>query len=129
MLLYRIQHKQTKKFFAVIRWWDGRISWTETGAFYRQVDTIQKHLEYLMGEYVQREKDKFPKWVGYLHTSLLNKKLRGSHPLRNKAFAIGDRRKYWTRTYRNKLKLYRIVINDVLVKGERFVNVDKFARK
>lgn len=132
MLLYRLQNKQTKKFFAGIRWYDGKITWTTTGAFYRTPDSIHKFLDYLTGEYVQREKDKFPR-----HTPYMNKKAekpnRREGRNKNHYSWPGDPDKgnwrIWSRRHRSRLKLYRVVINDVLVKGERFISAKDFMSK
>ena len=132
MLLYRLQNKQTKKFVAGIRWYDGRISWTTTGAFFRTADSIHKYLDYLIGEYVQREKDRFPRHTPYRHKNAEKPNRREG---RNKnSYAVpGDPDKadwhVWSRRHRSRLKLYRVVINDVLVKGERFITASKFMGK
>lgn len=122
MLLYRLQHKQTKKFFCNIRWFDGRITWNDAGAFFRRPDSIRKHLEYLCSEYVAREKAKFPRYTKYAGSiwQPFSEKWDSRHyEFIKKGF----------KRYKKRLNLYRVVINDIEVKGEKFINADKFIGK
>ena|ERR1700722_7823783 len=122
MLLYRLQDKQTKRFFCGIRWYDGKIVWSDSGQFFKRPDTIRHHLTYLIGEYVAREKDGFLRWAKY----------KGSLHFKYHERWDKDRINYQSkgfRFYRNRLKLYRVIIDDVSVMGQKKVNAKNFMDK
>jgi hypothetical protein len=54
MLLYRIQRKSDKQFFAGFRWAQHEQYWNDSGAFYRTPDTIRMHLLDLAGARINR---------------------------------------------------------------------------
>ena len=121
MLLYRIQHKDTKKFLCQVQWHDGRPRWNTVGAFFRMPDTIAKHLRYLMGEFIEREKDGFPcstRYAGSEHFPYSPRWDEGRYYFKEKGFKV--RKKH--------LKNYRVVINDVAIKGEKKVKAEYFMK-
>lgn len=99
MLLYRIRNKETGKYFAGVRWYDGKITWTEHGAFYRTPDSIHKHIKYMCSELVVRKNDGFPRHTRY------------GEPRRNQYSFKEVKKKI--RFYKKYLKLYQVVIDDV----------------
>lgn len=129
MLLYRLQNKETGKFHAGIRCYDGRISWTASGAFFRQIDTIVRHLEYLIGEHEARAAAGFPKWVAFHHKKKKPKKSLYCHTTRNSKFCTQKRVVYYNKIWRSKLKKYQVVINDVTIMGERTISAEKVLKK
>ena len=83
---------------------------------------MKKHLTYLIGEYLARKRDGFPratKYNGSLHYKYRERWDKGNYHYRQKK----------PRLYKGQLKHYRVVINDVLVRGEKFVNAKNFMDK
>jgi hypothetical protein len=121
MLLYRIRNRETGKFFSGIRWYDGQISWTESGAFYRTPDTIVRHLEYLCGEMIVRAKDGYPRHTNYI-LPIKRGKLRAiKSQFENRVVKFKVYKKYYA--------LYSVVIDDVKLKGSRRVRVEDFMKR
>lgn len=97
MLLYRIQRKSDKQFFAGFRWVKHEEYWNDSGAFYRTPDTIRMHLLDLAGAKIKRSS-----MHGRGFTYEINAK-----KLKN-------------------LEQYRVVINDVTVKGTKKLEAYNF---
>ena len=88
---------------------------------------LKPHLlrEYLIGEFIARQGENFPRWTAFIYKEAKNRNCG----TRNSKFCTHDKAIYWRRKYPSKLKLYRVVINDVLVKGEKFVPAKSFMEK
>lgn len=99
MKLYRIQSKETKKFWVGIRWYDKKDIWSDGGAFFRNVEPIERWLMYLAGSVVCRET------IGSERCTFIVKS-----------------------GYRRRLKKYRVVITDVDIKGHKRINAEDFVR-
>lgn len=119
MLLYRLQDKQSGLFFCQIHCYDGKVVWNDRGSFFRTIDTMKKHLSYLVGEYVERQKDGFPwnaKYKGSLHYKFRPRWDEGRFDYKENGFK-----------YRlSKLRNYQVVITDVSIKGERIIQGTDF---
>lgn len=97
MLLYRIQRKSDKQFFAGFRWTKHEQYWNDSGAFYRLPDTIRMHLLDLAGAKITRSSQC---GRGFIY-SISAEKLKN-------------------------LEQYIVVINDVEVKGTRKMKAFNF---
>lgn len=105
MLLYRIRHKQTGKFFGgwIAPWserYHGKCSWNDSGTFYRKIDTVAGHITCLCAEWEIKKKKVFGMWYT------------------PKNFARFRKIK---KLDRKKLKYYEVVVNDVKIKGEKII--------
>ena len=103
MILYRIQHRQTKKFFGGIKWYDTGEIWSKLGTFFRSIDSVIDHLNNLCR--VERQR----------------------MPNRGKGYRV--REALYDKKRVKKLKLYRVVINDVTIMGEKRIAAEKFITK
>ncbi len=114
MLVYRLQHKQTGQFLVAVVWYNGKPRWNGKGTLFRTIDSMKKHLGYLIGEAVEREKDGWPrntKYKGSKHYKWSERWDEGRFHYKAAGFK-----------YRiSRLKYYQIVVNDVLVKGEEII--------
>ncbi len=122
MLLYRLQHKQTGEFLCSIEWYNGKPRWNQKGTFYRTIDTMKKHLGYLIGEAVEREKDNWPRHTKYKdskHFEWSERWDKGRYGYKETGFK-----------YRlSRLKYYQIIVNDVSINGEKVIQGTEFAGK
>lgn len=120
MLLYRLQNKQTGQFFCHVQPYSGKITWNDKGSFFRTIDTMRKHLAYLIGEYVERENDGFPrrtKYKGSLHYKYSKRWDEGRYVYKENGFKFRL----------SRLKYYQVVVTDVTVKGEKIIQGTDFA--
>jgi hypothetical protein len=119
MLLYRLQQKQTGKFLCSIKWYNGQPVWNDKGSLFRTMDSMKKHLGYLIGEHLAREKLGFPRCTQFRnskHYKYSEKWDAGRYSLITVPFKFNL----------SHLKYYQIVINDVTIKGEKIIQGTEF---
>lgn len=99
MKLYRIQHKETKQFWVGTRWYDKKDIWSDSGAFFRNVEPVERWLMYLAGSVVCR------KTVG------------------------SERCTFVVKTgYKRRLKKFQVVVTDVTVNSSKKIKAEDFVR-
>jgi hypothetical protein len=99
MLLYRIQDKETRKFWGGVRWYDQKNIWSDKGAFFHNVEPIERWLMYLAGAAIIK---KGGERITYVYVT--------------------------PRGYKRRLQKYRVVVADVTVKGSKKINAEDFIK-
>lgn len=97
--LYRIQDKETKQFWVGTRSYDGKDIWSDKGAFFHNVEPIERWLMYLAGAAIKRETMQSERCVFVIKSG-----------------------------YQKRLQKYRVVVTDVTVKGHKRIEAKNFVR-
>lgn len=106
MKLYRIRKKETGQFFVgwIAPWHPkhkGKVNWSVTGVFFRNIDTVIKHLEMLSSDWTYPDRD----WRHDGYKGII------------------------TKHYPERLDLYQVVVNDVEVLSENILEANKLLIK
>lgn len=107
MKLFRIRRKSDGHFFMAFDRYDvGVALWGPSGCFFKKIDTIAQHLEWLSCDHDLPCGDKWP-W-----------------PARRK-----KRNVVIIKRHPSRLKLYEVVINDVTINGEEIIPAHDLMKK
>lgn len=104
MKLYRIRRKDNGQCFLSWRPYSTEPYWTDTGAFFKKIDTVAKHLELLASD-----------WFRHIGS------LGFPSDLKRARLTI-------KRTYRKRLKLYEVVVSNVTVRGEEIIAAEDIVK-
>lgn len=99
MKLYRIQDKETKKFWGGVRWYDQKHIWSDKGSFYHNVEPIERWLMFLAGAVITKQGGER---INYIYVIKAG--------------------------YKRRLKNYRVVVTDVMVNGSKKFEAEEFVK-